>query len=284
MMAAARELIAWLGEHRAVLGLATVAAYPQLHYAVHGPPAHVVVLPALSILVFLVIPWSAAVLHDLPAQRGRSPKALAAAAGLVALAAAIAWGHGARRAILHAPDPLVLAAVVSLLLVLAASRRGFDPSAWGLGPGEIRWWSRPVLVVLVVLAVAIPVTVALFPEFASFYPRYRPARVQADAIALVQYQLAMGVYMFCWEFFFRGFMLFGLARYTGPVAAILLQAFPFFVLHHAKPEPELISSWFGGVVVGWLAWRAKSVWPTFLLHWAMYATMEISAFVTRHYG
>ena len=53
-------------------------------------------------------------------------------------------------------------------------------------------------------------------------------------------------------------------------------------VHDNKPEPEMISSWFGGILMGWLCWRAKSCWPSFLLHWIMYATMEVSAFVLRY--
>ena len=72
-----------------------------------------------------------------------------------------------------------------------------------------------------------------------------------------------------------------LVRGLGPVAAIIIQAYPFFLLHQHKPEPEMISSWFGGILMGWLCWRAKSAWPSFLLHWVLYTTMEVTAFIAR---
>ena len=290
MLDAARELWQWTVDNRGVLFLTTVAAFAHLHYDQHGPPAKLLILPTLAIIIFLVVPWAASLLYDVS---DTAAKIVAGIGAVVALAPAMFWAHGqlvldkgqsARRILAVDPSPLVVCSLVGLALVMLASWKGrFDLDAWGMGLGDVRWWRRPVGILLALIAVGIPTTAWLFPEFVSFYPRYAPARESPDVVALLQYQLAMGIYMFCWEYFFRGFMLFGLARHFGPVAAILLQASPFFLLHDAKPEPELISSWFGGILVGWLSWRSKSFWPSFLLHWIMYATMEVSAFVMRHH-
>jgi len=71
--------------------------------------------------------------------------------------------------------------------------------------------------------------------------------------------------MLGWEFFFRGFLLFALARVAGPYA-ILLQAVPFTLAHFGKPELETLSCIFGGSAFGWLAWRTKSFLYPFLIH------------------
>jgi uncharacterized protein len=72
--------------------------------------------------------------------------------------------------------------------------------------------------------------------------------------------------LFGWEFFFRGWMLFGFARKFGP-EAIWLQAVPFALAHLGKPELETFSTIFGGFVFGWVAWRTKSFIYPLLLHW-----------------
>ncbi len=72
--------------------------------------------------------------------------------------------------------------------------------------------------------------------------------------------------LFGWEFFFRGWILFGLARKFGP-EAIWLQAVPFALAHIGKPEIETISTIFGGFAFGWVAWRTKSFLYPFLIHW-----------------
>jgi membrane protease YdiL (CAAX protease family) len=72
--------------------------------------------------------------------------------------------------------------------------------------------------------------------------------------------------LFGWEFFFRGWLLFGLARKFGP-EAIWLQAIPFALVHIGKPEVETLSTIFGGFAFGWVAWRTKSFLYPFLIHW-----------------
>lgn len=273
------EAWAWTRENGWVLFLATVAAYAQLHYDLYGPPAHVLVLPALAVSVFLVLPGWAAIVHDAVDRVAMGLAGLGVAFGM---APALVWAYapGGRDALKADPSALVAGSLVGLAFVLAAAVRGrVSPSAWGLGLGEPRWWLRPVGLLLLLVAVGVPLVAIAFPEFVEFYPRWKAART--DPVALLQYELAMGVYMFCWEFFFRGFLLFGLARAIGPVAAILVQAFPFFLLHDQKPEAELVSSWFGGILMGWLCWRARCMWPSFLLHWPLYVAMEVSAFLLR---
>lgn len=69
-----------------------------------------------------------------------------------------------------------------------------------------------------------------------------------------------------WEFFFRGWILFGYGRKFGP-NAIWLQAVPFALAHMGKPEIETLSTIFGGFGFGWVAWRTKSfIWPL-IIHW-----------------
>jgi uncharacterized protein len=72
--------------------------------------------------------------------------------------------------------------------------------------------------------------------------------------------------LFGWEFFFRGWLLFGLARKFGS-EAIWLQAVPFSLAHIGKPEVETLSTIFGGFVFGWVALRTKSFIYPLLIHW-----------------
>jgi membrane protease YdiL (CAAX protease family) len=72
--------------------------------------------------------------------------------------------------------------------------------------------------------------------------------------------------LFGWEFFFRGWILFTYARKFGP-EALWLHAVPFALAHIGKPEVETLSTIFGGFAFGWVAWRTKSFFYPFLIHW-----------------
>jgi membrane protease YdiL (CAAX protease family) len=78
-----------------------------------------------------------------------------------------------------------------------------------------------------------------------------------------------------WEFFFRGFLLFGYERKFG-AHALWLQAVPFALAHITKPAVETLTTLFGGFAFGWVAWRTRSFLYPFLIHWFV-ATFTILA-------
>jgi membrane protease YdiL (CAAX protease family) len=114
--------------------------------------------------------------------------------------------------------------------------------------------------------------------FQAMYPLR--ALVREEPRYLLYYELSYGFYFFCWEWFFRGFLLFGLARGVGRWA-ILLQAVPFGFLHWGKPWPEIAGSFVAGLILGELALRARSFLPCFALHWLIALGMDLSALLQR---
>lgn len=88
--------------------------------------------------------------------------------------------------------------------------------------------------------------------------------------SLVRVLVGVTIYMLCWEWFFRGFLLFGLAQGLGKygwAAAIVLQSILFYFAHSGKPLPEMYSSFGGGLLLGAVCWREKSFFPAFYTHW-----------------
>ena len=132
--------------------------------------------------------------------------------------------------------------------------------------------------------VMIPVVIGavlVYPSFREKYPLCKA--VDANWQAFLLYQLAYGVYMFAWEFFFRGFMLFGLERRFGNYT-ILIQTIPFAVLHYSKPMPEAIGSIFAGVLLGTLALETRSFLYGAAIHWLVAMTMDVVAVTVSQYG
>jgi hypothetical protein len=109
--------------------------------------------------------------------------------------------------------------------------------------------------------------------FARTYPQGGP-RVRENLDVLLYYELFVGFYMLAWEFFWRGFMLFGLKPKFG-YYAIFIQMIPFFILHRGKPEVETFASIFAGLLLGVQAYRANSFIYCFILHWCVMICIDI---------
>jgi len=74
------------------------------------------------------------------------------------------------------------------------------------------------------------------------------------------------IYYVGWEFLFRGFMLFGLEKRFGALAAILIQTIPSAIVHIGKPASESFGAIFAGLAFGYLAIRTRSILYPLILH------------------
>lgn len=101
--------------------------------------------------------------------------------------------------------------------------------------------------------------------FASTYPQGGP-KVKESLLIFILYEICILVYMLGWEFFWRGYILFGLKPKFG-YYAIIIQMIPFFILHKGKPEIELFASIFAGLILGIQALRSRSFIYSWILHW-----------------
>lgn len=141
------------------------------------------------------------------------------------------------------------------------SFRGFFTKLW-------------IYVVLFVLLLPVVVTVSRMPSFASTYPFYKLAN--RSSFDLWVWEGLYAVQFLSLEFFFRGFMLRGLAPRFG-ANAILVMVVPYCMIHFGKPMPETLGAIVAGVVLGTLALRTRSIWGGVLIHVAVALTMDFLA-------
>jgi membrane protease YdiL (CAAX protease family) len=81
------------------------------------------------------------------------------------------------------------------------------------------------------------------------------------------------IYMFSWEFFLRGFLLFGLKDNIGPVKANIVQTLLFFISHWHKAPLEFYSTLATGMLFGYIAFKSRSFWPIALIHTVIYISV-----------
>ena len=98
----------------------------------------------------------------------------------------------------------------------------------------------------------------------------------SDQSNLLLYQSAYIIfYYFGWEFFFRGFLLFGLKDRFGDINAILIQTISSCLIHIGKPEGEILGSIIIGILFGIIALRTRSIWYVFLIHAAIGVFLDL---------
>ncbi len=169
----------------------------------------------------------------------------------------------------------VLGCVVGYTLIPAAVVRivfGMTLADFYLAPRDY-WRHLPVYGLLF-----LPVGVLIFvfagsPDFAAQYPFYKDQRGWAD---LLVWEAAYGVQFFALEFFFRGFLLRGLAAELGSMA-VLVMMIPYCMIHFGKPLPECLGSIIAGLVLGVLAMDTRSIWGGVTIHVAVAWGMDFAA-------
>ncbi len=138
-----------------------------------------------------------------------------------------------------------------------------SPGDYGIRLGNYRTWIKDLIIILCIM---IPVMLIAFllTNFKTVYPLSHTARKGINNLLI--YQGIQICYMLGWEFFFRGFMLFGLAKKIDTRLAILIQTIPFAILHYRKPPLEAYGSIIAGIFLGIVAVRARSFLPCAILH------------------
>jgi membrane protease YdiL (CAAX protease family) len=135
----------------------------------------------------------------------------------------------------------------------------------GLGLGDLRFW-LPIAALILAIQVAVIVGwLSRDPTYAARYPSFEPAR-QGGALLLI-WEGSRVLYMFSWEFMFRGYLLLLLERRLGMLAGVV-QMVPFALMHlvSGKPISEVYFTVVSGLLSAVLVIECRSVWPVVLLH------------------
>ncbi|MEE2990734.1 MAG: ABC transporter permease subunit/CPBP intramembrane protease [Planctomycetota bacterium] len=175
---------------------------------------------------------------------------------------------------------LVTIALPAIVLAFWLSRR----------PGRALRLSMPPLAVLplvVLLAATLhPAMVMLGEWIQQLYP-FSPASQQMQEVMAGLFEGAplFAVILFlavtpalCEELAFRGFIQTSLEQRLKPYTAILITSF-FFAVTHGMLQQSL-SAFFGGIVIGVIAWRTGSILPCMLYHLTHNGILAVAMLLT----
>jgi uncharacterized protein len=155
--------------------------------------------------------------------------------------------RGADPGLARATERFVLFGLMPLAIVVLGFRD--SPARYGVTLGLWRW-GLPLLVAGLAIMTPIIAALSTLSDFRTYYGH--------GGVAPLETVVANALEVVPAEFLFRGFLLFVLLRRIGPLALVVTLV-PFVLTHIGKPEIELWSTFFGGMVFAWLDWRTGSV-------------------------
>jgi hypothetical protein len=141
---------------------------------------------------------------------------------------------------------------------------------------------RPYFLILLFLVPLIALA-STRPDFLHTYPKVKNiAFINGYTSPVwpwqILYEISYGLDFLSIELFFRGFLVIGLARYAGEYAILPMAAF-YCTIHFGKPLGECISSFFGGLALGVIALRTRSIFGGLIVHLGLAWLMELGGWL-----
>jgi hypothetical protein len=185
--------------------------------------------------------------------------------------------------------PIILQLPAKLLLLLgllwACRRAGFLDGVnlrESVGLTTRGFNARPYFL-LVLLLIPVIALASTQPDFLLYYPKVKNIAFLYGYTSPVWpwkllYEISYGLDFLSIELFFRGLLVIGLVRYAGQDAILPMAAF-YCTVHFGKPLGECITSFFGGLALGVLAYRTRSILGGLIVHLGLAWMMELGGWV-----
>ena len=120
-------------------------------------------------------------------------------------------------------------------------------------------------------------------DFLAVYPKVRTLAFMDGYVHpawpwKLVYEISYGLDFLGIELFFRGLLIIALLRYAGTDAILPMAAF-YCTIHFGKPMAECITAFFGGLVLGVLAARTRTIYGGLIVHLGMAWLMELGGWL-----
>ncbi len=161
--------------------------------------------------------------------------------------------------------------VFPILIVKFVLRQNL--SDYGFTVGKLKEHIN-IYIFMFILITPVTIIASMTDVFLKAYPKMKTPHLEFfllfEIIYLIQF---IGV-----EFYFRGFLLFEFCKKYG-TAGIFVQIIPYCMIHAAKPIPEAIGSIITGIVLGYYAYKSRSIIGGIVLHCYVAVGMDVLAYL-----
>ena len=173
---------------------------------------------------------------------------------------------------------------IAVLLVIVLLWKAFRYGSPVAGMNARNFSAKPYVLLLLCM-LPLLVFASTQPDFLQAYPKLRKIDfIQSFANSPwknnLLYELGYGSDFFTIELFFRGLLVLGFVRYVGKDAILPMAAF-YCTIHFGKPLLECISSYFGGIILGVIVYRTRSIWGGLITHLGVAWLMELAGHIAR---
>ncbi|GAB4384214.1 MAG: hypothetical protein Kow0075_16280 [Salibacteraceae bacterium] len=138
------------------------------------------------------------------------------------------------------------------------------------------WYLLLASIPLVAVGIALPGFASVYPTFKTW--NYSPVFGLSKPVMLFIYEAFYLLDFARVEWMFRGALVIGLVRYLGPKAIVPMAAL-YCVIHFNKPWPEAVSSYFGGYLLGTIAYYQKNIIGGIMIHAGIALLMDTAAYI-----
>jgi len=173
---------------------------------------------------------------------------------------------------------LLIPTIVAVIYTLMLLKRYKQFKTFYLKIGRWKLWV-PVLIIIAVFIFFTTLYLSGRRDFLRTYPLYR--RYIHRNYEIIYYEMGFFVFMFAWEFLFRGFLIPILRNKVNLFLAVIISTVIFSLAHYGKPQIEIYSSIFGGIMLGYLTVYFRSIYPAVISHFILSLSMNMFVMIRK---
>ncbi len=169
----------------------------------------------------------------------------------------------------------LLGLITGALLFLIWRKLDRDQPFYGFNTRGVSW--KPYWLMLLVMLPLVALA-SLQPDFRAAYPKLNsitdiPGNEDISTWHHLLFELSYGSDFVTIELFFRGFLVLAFIKWAGREAILPMACF-YCTIHFGKPLAECISSYFGGIILGIVAYHTRSILGGLMVHLGVAWMME----------